>query len=235
MKRIITLALILIISSCSFLDSKKSQTTEFAVDTIADGPNISEFSVEQQKIATMDIHDELADQSLPLVLDEKNSEVLASDMSESQFNDVKPDDDISGPTLASVDIKPEDMSKQKEIYQVQQGDTLMLIAFKIYGDYRKWKEIHELNAEQLKSKLSQGMKLSYYVVDRSHHWKPDGTAYLVKKGDTLQSISMEKYGTTRKWKRIYANNRPVIRDPNSIFAGFTIYYKNLRDLASKTR
>ena len=64
---------------------------------------------------------------------------------------------------------------------------------------------------------------------------PNGTPYMVKTGDTLQIISMDKYGTTRKWKSIYENNRPLIRNPNLIFAGFTIYYQPTRDLASEPK
>jgi nucleoid-associated protein YgaU len=46
---------------------------------------------------------------------------------------------------------------------------------------------------------------------------------------------MEKYGTTRKWKKIYKNNEPLVRDPNLIFAGFTLYYLPQRKLASEVK
>lgn len=34
---------------------------------------------------------------------------------------------------------------KEDQYHVQKGDTLMIVAFKIYGDYRKWKDLREWN------------------------------------------------------------------------------------------
>ncbi|MCB1073754.1 MAG: hypothetical protein KDK96_11745 [Chlamydiia bacterium] len=46
----------------------------------------------------------------------------------------------------------------------------------------------------------------------------------MKKEDTLGTISDEVYHTPKRWNEIYQNNRPLIKDPNLIFAGFTLYY-----------
>jgi len=43
--------------------------------------------------------------------------------------------------------------------------------------------------------------------------------YKVKKGQTLADVSMDVYGTTRKWKKIYNANKDKIKDPNKIYAG----------------
>ena len=51
-------------------------------------------------------------------------------------------------------------------------------------------------------------------------------------GETLGTISNKHYGVTKRWKDLYENNRPMIKDPNLIFAGFTLYYVPDRDLAS---
>ena len=43
--------------------------------------------------------------------------------------------------------------------------------------------------------------------------------YVVKKGDTLQKISGELYGTTKKWKKIFDANKDTLEDPNKIRVG----------------
>jgi nucleoid-associated protein YgaU len=43
--------------------------------------------------------------------------------------------------------------------------------------------------------------------------------YVVKKGDTLQRISKEVYGTTRKWKKIYEANKHILKSPDLIKPG----------------
>ena len=120
-----------------------------------------------------------------------------------------------------------------EKYTVQKGDTLMMIAFKIYGDYRKWKDIKTWNPNV--KKVGEGVELSYMVPDQKFGWMPNGLPYMIKTADTLGSISMDKYGTSKKWKSIYENNRPLIRNPDLIFAGFTIYYQPARSLASEPK
>ena len=46
--------------------------------------------------------------------------------------------------------------------------------------------------------------------------------YIVKKNDTLQKISSEFYGTTRKWKKIYDANKNVLKSPDQVYPGTTI-------------
>ncbi|MBK23884.1 MAG: hypothetical protein CME70_07760 [Halobacteriovorax sp.] len=118
-------------------------------------------------------------------------------------------------------------------YQIEKGDTLMLIAFKLYGDYRKWKSLQELNPGLSTGTLSEGGTLKYNEPSEKFVWSPEGLPYLIKTGDTLGTISNDKYGTTKKWKLLYDNNRPMIHDPNLIFAGFTLYYVPERDVASE--
>lgn len=155
---------------------------------------------------------------------------------------VRPVDPIAPMPPVVAEVVPEVMSEDRpvieahgpmETYRVQKGDTLMMVAFKIYGDYRKWKELKVWNSNV--KKVSEGIELKYQVPERKFGWSPMGLPYMVKTGDTLQIVSMDKYGTTRKWKSIYENNRPLIRDPNLIFAGFTIYYQPARDLASEPK
>jgi len=108
-------------------------------------------------------------------------------------------------------------------YKVEKGETLMMIAFKIYGDYGKWRELAKLNP-QAKNAVSSGMALQFMAPAEKFVWNPAGEPYLIKKGDTLGIIAGEKYGTPAKWKKIWDNNKPLIKNPNLIFAGFTLYY-----------
>lgn len=245
MKIVTILALVLTLSACSLSDSKKEEVAvhhddlEFAVDTL-DQPTDSTFKVEEQKIAESVVPEEY--QAPPPV----ENEVAMSAPEEPKFEEFrKPEERVeeflSEKTVeAPAKIRVEEPVYAEtqsygpmETYRVQKGDTLMMIAFKIYGDYRKWKDIRVWNKDV--KKVSEGVELKYHVPDQKFGWMPNGLPYLVKTGDTLQIISMDKYGTTRKWKSIYDNNRPLIRDPNLIFAGFTIYYQPTRDLASEPK
>ncbi|PIP94727.1 MAG: hypothetical protein COW78_09545 [Bdellovibrio sp. CG22_combo_CG10-13_8_21_14_all_39_27] len=58
-----------------------------------------------------------------------------------------------------------------------------------------------------------------------------GNPYLIKSGDSLSLISKKVYGDWREWPAIHKNNPQQIRDPNLIFAGFTLYYLPLNKIA----
>ena len=78
------------------------------------------------------------------------------------------------------------------------------------------------------------MNLKYIAPAEEFVWNPEGLPYLIRTGDTLGIISTSVYQTSRKWKMIWENNRPLIKDPNKIFAGFTLYYlENGRDVAAE--
>lgn len=252
MKIVTLLALILTLSSCSFSDSNKEEVAvqhddlEFAVDTIADQPN-QEFKVEEEKVAETVIPDEY--QAPPV-----QEEVAMTAPTEPTFEEFKqPEAKVEElltetPAVAAektkeaparINIEPTPMESTysstgpMEKYRVQKGDTMMMIAFKIYGDYRKWKDIKEWNKDV--KKIGEGVELKYMVPDQKFGWMPSGLPYLIKTADTLGTISKDKYGTPKKWKSIYDNNRPLIRNPNLIFAGFTIYYQPARSLASEPK
>lgn len=121
-------------------------------------------------------------------------------------------------------------------YTVQKNETLMLIAFKLYGDYERWKELASQNRDSLKgnTNIREGMTLSYMAPAEEFVWNPQGLPYLIRTGDTLGGISKQVYTTSKKWKLIWENNRPLIKDPNKIFAGFTIHYlENGREVANE--
>lgn len=112
-------------------------------------------------------------------------------------------------------------------YKVQKGETLMQIAFKIYGDISKWKNIKQMNNSTLGSNtaLRSGMQLKYTAPAKNFVWNPEGSPHMIKNGETLGTISNSVYQTPKKWKSLWENNKPLIKNPNVIYAGFTLYYK----------
>ena len=116
---------------------------------------------------------------------------------------------------------------QIEQYTVRQGDTLMKVAFNIYGDIDAWKQLYEMNRDTLKSagSLRAGQSLKYDKPVSAPVISQNGEPYLIHKGDTLGTISNEVYATTKKWRKLWENNRELIKDPNRIYAGFYLYYQ----------
>jgi len=53
------------------------------------------------------------------------------------------------------------------------------------------------------------------------------TWYTVNKNDTLQKISHQFYGTTRKWQSIYEANQDVLKSPDKLYPGLKIRIPNL--------
>lgn len=250
-KKMKTLSILLIFafltSSCSFSNSpgeavvsKPADELEFTVDTIDTPPAEMQseaqvapqetIKVEEQKIVETKIPDEFS----PIEENKEAPELAIVTPEEPKFEDYQKK---LAPEV--VEVKPAEIESasvaKEEQYHVQKGDTLMMVAFKIYGDYRKWKDLKAWNKDSLTTKMGPGVVLKYYVPEKNFGWQPSGVPYLIKTGDTLQIVSMDKYGTTKKWKNIYKNNQPLIRDPNLIFAGFTIYYLPDRDIASEKR
>lgn len=132
-------------------------------------------------------------------------------------------------------------SESTESYSVQAGDTLMIIAYQTCGDAFRWKEIFELNKDHLSnpSLIKKGMILKIPKVDpsvASISKEGQGEKYKIQQGDSLIKISVNVYGTPKKWKKIWQNNKPLIHDPNRVFAGFYLYYiLTPQDISEKER
>ena len=111
-------------------------------------------------------------------------------------------------------------------YTVKKGDTLMKIAFENYGDLYRWKDVYEANKQAIAdpNHVPPGTQLVLNgagAVQVEHR----GEQYLIKQGDTLGTISNDVYGTPRKWKKLWNNNRDLIKNPNHIYSGFYLFYQ----------
>lgn len=200
--KILLLIGLLAVVSCS-KSSKKQDDLENAADVV-DMASDADFIVdsEDEELIVEDNGIAASDSSEPIIMDE---------------------------SVASTNVV---MSEDEGSYTVKRGETLMMIAFNLYGDYRLWKRLGDLNGLS-GSSVSEGAVIRYKKPAQEFIWNPEGLPYLIKNGDSLVTISNDKYGTANKWKLIYNNNRPLIKDPNLIFAGFTLYYIPERDVASE--
>ena len=181
-------------------------------------------------------------------------ETSTEDSSEEMADDASANEDVVSEEVVQEDISPSEpavedvssnmapapsmeMSGANGVYTVRPGDTLMLIAFKVYRDYSKWRKIANKNSGKLgpNNSVSVGMQLMYDEPAEKIAWNPQGNPYLIRGGDTLGSISKDTYGTMSYWKNIWHNNEPLIKNPNKIFAGFTIYTPVIesRDVANE--
>ncbi len=138
--------------------------------------------------------------------------------------------DLDQKSVVVESLHEETLSKpnrqKNSLYKVRKGDTLMKISFEKYGDIRRWKEIYSSNQNLLNdfNQLSPGMTLKIFGVEYVVIEK-NGQPYLIRKADTLAKISTALYGNSGQWKNLWKNNKQLIKNPNKIYAGFTLYYK----------
>lgn len=224
-----SLVIILISSSCGLVE--KYKTPEQPVDSkTANTTNLSGTD----DLFSKSMND--SSQEIKTVADDNPSKI------ENEFTGIAPTDSkvvevnstekqFESMPEVSAEVKPVKNTikvGQMQHYKVQKGETLMQIAFKIYGDIEMWKELKMMNKDILakaNSTLRTNMDLKYAQPEKEFVWNPEGSAYLIKNGDTLALISNSVYQTPRKWKKIWNNNKVLIKNPNHIYAGFTIYYK----------
>lgn len=164
-----------------------------------------------------------------LIEDEESFTVL--DIDESVDQDIFIED-YSNENASALQKDHSLSADQLSEYQAKKGDTLMLIAFSIYGDIKRWREIYALN-EELIGSANGFYDLSHRPILRyrkplTPYIPPSGNPYLIKGGDSLSLISKKVYGNWREWLTIYQNNPSQISNPDLIFAGFTLYYPALK-------
>jgi len=162
-------------------------------------------------------------------------EEAPAEIVENAITETNTDTAEAAPAVAVMDTQAAPVDGTVKQYTVKKNETLMLIAFNLYGNYERWKDLATQNKDLLKGKTSvkEGMVISYLAPAEEFAWNPQGNPYLIRTGDTLGRISHTVYQTPKKWKLLWDNNRPLIKNPNRIFAGFTIFWlENGRNTAS---
>lgn len=239
-KILFLISLSMITSSCGLIERFKTpeqpidskETPSTAENTPVDGTD-DLFSKTMEENQTPQSDDPTQITSNDETLKELEDEFSASPATASSNDELKKESDKPVIVEESVpEIKAESIGSSQEgeekNYTVKRGETLMQIAFKLYGDISKWKEIKQMNSQLLSSNtaLKQGAILKYRAPSVPFTWKPSGSPYLIKTGETLGTISSNVYKTPAKWKILWENNKPMIKNPNLIYAGFTLYYEN---------
>jgi nucleoid-associated protein YgaU len=173
-----------------------------------------------------------------IAADEEPADIIETAVSDTNNTTTPAAEPAPAPAVAVMDEAPSrpsvDAGSLKQ-YTVKKNETLMLIAFNLYGNYERWKELATQNKDLLKGhkNVKEGMVISYLAPAEEFVWNAQGNPYLIRTGDTLGRISNSVYQTPKKWKDLWENNRPLIKNPNRIFAGFTIFWlENGRNTAS---
>jgi nucleoid-associated protein YgaU/cytochrome c-type biogenesis protein CcmH/NrfG len=129
----------------------------------------------------------------------------------------------------------EPQPKERE-HIVRKGDFLGTISTKFYGTSRLWKKILDANRDRMRrpEDLRPGLRLRIPSLEgqrktedsplgsRIRPVQPIETIYVVKRRETLSSISKKLYGSTKHWRKIYEANRKKLRSPRSVYAGLKL-------------
>lgn len=116
----------------------------------------------------------------------------------------------------------------KMAYVVEKGDTLGVIASKIYGSSSRWRELAQNSSLADANRIYPG-DLVYYQLDQESqsfaaNYENQGRGSVtVRAGDTLMSIAKQVYGTTQAWKSLWRQN-DSIDNPETLQAGMMVYF-----------
>ncbi len=176
--------------------------------------------------------DQVEDDSEVLIADDEDFVIETEDDNISSLSSESSKDTNISNFSSSDSTEISNKKKESKLYEVQENDTLMLISWKLFGDYKKWKQLKTMNSDILEggTKVRKGQYLFYYPPEVEYDYNPVGSPFLIRKGDTLGKISHRVYEDKKHWQAIWYNNRDLIRDPDLIFAGFTLYYKDFQDI-----
>jgi len=220
MKTLLSAFLLMSLVACSGSKSTNESDSQTGVELADTEEFVEEEDFQEDEVAD-NLEEEVADEFEP-----SEEEATADAMTEEAPEVIEDEAPEAMAAKESFeDEAPAAISGESATWSVASNETLMLIAFKIYGDYDRWRELASMNRNVLGSSnnVSAGMQLNYKVPAEPFVWNPEGNPYLIKRGDTLAKISTTTYGTRKFWRNIFDNNRPLIKNPHEIFAGFTLY------------
>ena len=123
-----------------------------------------------------------------------------------------------------VALGDEEFVGENGTYMIENGDTYMWIAYKLYGDYGRWRELASKNSHLSSKDLKVGDVINYELPEEEYEWEELGTPYRIVPGDSLTKISLKIYGESTLWTDLWKNNRRMIDSPDRIFSGFTLFY-----------
>ncbi len=218
MKKLFLPLLILIFLGTSCSSGKKG--ADAAADTSTSESADGDFVVDSdEEDLFLEDSEEGAEEEVATDDGAMPEEEIAPEVAEEEAVDLAEEPAMAENTAPSIETG----GCQTANYKIKSGETLMQIAFNLYGDYKKWPEIARMNGELNANALETGTIISY-CGGSELSWQPQGNPHVIRIGETLGIISNDKYGTIKRWKEIWDNNRPLIHNPNKIFAGFTLYY-----------
>jgi nucleoid-associated protein YgaU len=161
--------------------------------------------------------------STPSIIPTPSTEPVANNTSEeTQSAPTQTEESVStGPTAL-----PELGSKMA--YHIVRGDTLGLIAHKIFGDKTRWKELAQTNNLKNPDQVYAGDVLFYTLDDKSkgfseqYEMAPKKTV-TVQKGDSLSHISKKIYGHQGQWRSLWKLNAEI-KNPHKLRVGQVLTY-----------
>jgi nucleoid-associated protein YgaU len=116
----------------------------------------------------------------------------------------------------------------KMAYHIVRGDTLGVIAQKIFGDKSRWKELAQTNNLKNPDQVYAGDVIFYVLDERSkgfsaqYEMAPKKTI-TVQKGESLSLISKKVYGHQGQWRSLWKMN-PEIKNPHKLRVGQVLNY-----------
>ena len=224
-RRSLTPLLLFVLVACS---SKKSKNSDALVDSEPESGSSADSvgSIPEDLVESKEGSAVAKEGDLPL---DQNS-ALPSNGEKDPFSDITAKSESGGAAALSVIENGESGNNsaattgEMDTYKVKSGDTLMKIAFSIYGDIDRWNDLKSWNDATLKKGLRTGMKLKFEKPVEPFSPNELAHSYTIKKGDTLAGIADDVYGRRNKYKKLQKYNAKLIRNPNRIFAGFNIFY-----------
>lgn len=180
------------------------------------------------------------------IIKDASEEAVESPLSLILEEELKPEIDLKRkdiPGKVKVSIKETKEAKagpvtaeKFEIYIVQRKDSLLKISYKLFRDGKRWKDIVSWNKQSFikRKRIYVGQKLKFVIKDTyGRVWHPQGQPYFVRKGENLGEISKKVYNSASYWKEIWQNNSILLRSPDRVYSGLTIYIPEYQKVLAK--